>query len=480
MSGVFGVVSKSNCTDILLHGTDYHSHLGTEYGGLAVLGQKLHRQIHNISHSQFKSKFYADLNKLQGNSGIGVVSDSDEQPMYMRSRFGEFCLVTTGFISNLDVLAQDLMAQGVTFSEVSNGSINATELVAKLINRGKTIVDGIEKAFEVIEGSCSMLLLHKDGIYAARDRWGYTPLVIGKKQDAWAVTLETSAFMNLGFEVFKDLVPGEIVLLNSDGLVLQHDGNQGQQICTFLWIYTGFPASHYEGCNAEVARERCGQFLARRDKGLEFDHVAGVPDSGVAHAIGYAMESKKPFRRPLVKYTPGYGRSYTPPIQEIRDLVATMKLLVIKDIAKDQRIVLCDDSIVRGTQLKNYAIRKLWDSGTKEIHARMACPPLMFACKYCLSTRTLKELIARRAIRELEGGEPKELAPYLDHTTPQHQKMVEWIRQDIGVTSLKYQTIDDMVKAIGLPKEKLCLYCWNGQCPSGKNKPKGASLKEKQ
>lgn len=479
MSGVFGVVGKTNCTNTLLYGTDYHSHLGTEYGGLAVLGATLRRQIHNISHFQFKSKFYQDLHQLVGNSGIGVVSDCDEQPMYLRSRFGEFCLVTTGLILNQDALAQLLLKEGETFSEVSLVGVNTTELVAKLINRGKDLIDGIEKAFDLIEGACSLLLLHKDGIYAARDRWGYTPLIVGRKEDAWAVTLETSAFLNLGFQVVKDLLPGEIVLINEQGMISRRGGNPREQICTFLWVYTGFPASHYEGVNAELARERSGRALAKRDGDIDADLVAGVPDSGVAHAVGYAMEARKPFRRPLVKYTPGYGRSYTPPTQEARELVANMKLLAIRDIADGQKIVLCDDSIVRGTQLKNFAVRKLWDCGAREIHARLACPPLMFACKYCLSTRTLKELIARRAIKALEGTEPEDIAAYRDDKSDKYRRMVEWIRKDIGVTTLRYQTIDDMVKAIGLPRERLCLYCWTGECPAGKNLPCGAVEKNK-
>jgi len=468
MSGVFGVVSKGDCAKMLLYGTDYHSHLGTEYGGMAVLGEGFFRRIHNISHTQFKSKFYEDQQEMIGNKGIGIISDCDEQPIYLNSRFGPFCLVTVGLIENKEALAESLLKRGGSFSEVSKGGVNVTELIAKLINEGDSLIHGIEKMFDQIEGSCSLLLLHADGVYAARDRLGYTPLSVGKKEDAWAVTTESSALLNLGFKFVKDLRPGEIVLLNENGLVPKHAGRSQQQICTFLWIYTGFPASTYEGINVETARERCGRLLAKRDKDIKVDVVSGVPDSGVAHAVGYAMESGIPFRRPLVKYTPGYDRSYTPPSQEIRDLVATMKLIAIRDIIENKRILVCEDSIVRGTQLKNFTVNKLWECGAKEIHIRPACPPLMFPCKFCLSTRSINELAARRAIQALEGKDPEDISEYLDSRSEKYKKMVDWIAQDLEVTTLRYQTIEDMVKAIGLPREKLCLYCWNGECPGTK------------
>lgn len=465
MSGIFGIVSKNDCGRDLLYGTDYHSHLGTEYGGMAILGGKLSRHIHNISHSQFKSKFFEDARHMPGNMGIGVISAFDEQPIYINSKFGPFCIVTNGIIENTEELAQGLLKKGASFSEVTKGTVNSTELVAKLIVEGEDIADGIEKVFDAIAGSCSLLILHKDGIYAARDRFGYTPLVIGKRDDAIAVTSETCAFPNNGFQIKKYLGPGEIILMNEEGLVNKRPSDGREQICTFLWIYTGFPASTYEGVNAEVVRERCGRYLARRDADIGVDVVSGVPDSGVGHAIGYAMESKKPYRRPLVKYTPGYGRSYTPPSQETRDLIAKMKLVPIKEIIQGNRIVVCEDSIVRGTQLKNFTVNKLWDAGAKEIHVRPACPPLMFPCRFNISTRTVDELVARRAIRSLEGREPPDLSAYLDHTTDKYRKMVDWIAKDIEVTTLRYQTLEDMVEAVGLPMEKLCLYCWNGKCP---------------
>lgn len=468
MSGIFGVVSKEDCTQDLFYGTDYHSHLGTEYGGMAVLGAEFTRQIHDISQSQFKSKFYDDYQRMKGNKGIGVISAFDEQPIYLRSKFGPFCIVTNGIIENAAELAKGLLKKGISFTEVSKDTINATELAAKLISQGRSLIDGIEKMFEKIEGSCSLLLLHKDGIYAARDRFGYTPLVLGQRKGACAVTSETCAFTNNDFKVTKYLKPGEIVLMTKNGIKQKKAGGNINQICAFLWIYAGFPASNYEGINTEKVRESCGQYLARRDKDIKVDLICGVPDSGTAHAIGYAIESGRPYRRPLVKYTPGYGRSYTPPSQERRDLIAKMKIIPVKEIIKGNSIVVCEDSIVRGTQLKNFTIKKLRDAGAKQIHVRPACPPLMFPCKFNLSTRNIDELAARRAIRALEGHDLEDVSEYIDSSSKKYQKMVQWIAKEIEVTTLKYQNIDDMVKAIGLPKEKLCLYCWTGECPTSK------------
>ncbi|NIP23372.1 MAG: amidophosphoribosyltransferase [Phycisphaerae bacterium] len=466
MSGIFGVVSKGDCAETLLYSTDYHSHLGTEYGGLAVLGEDFTRQIHDVSQSQFKSKFYDDYKYMKGNKGIGVISASEEQPIYLNSQFGPFCIITNGIIENTEELAVKLLKKGISFSEVSTKAVNTTELIAKLISQGNDLVDGIEKMFDVIEGSCSLMLLHRAGIYAARDRYGYTPLIIGKREDAWAITSETCAFPNNDFEIAKYLEPGEIILINEDGIV-QRRPSKGNinQICAFLWIYTGFPASNYEGINVEIVRERCGRCLAKRDKDINVDVVSGVPDSGAAHGLGYAMESGKPFRRPLVKYTPGYGRSYTPPSQQTRDLIAKMKLIPIKEVIKGNSIVVCEDSIVRGTQLKNFTIKKLWDCGAKEVHVRPACPPLMFPCRFNLSTRSIHELAARRAIRSLEGHDLKNVSKYIDTNSEKYKRMVEWIKKDLDVSTLRYQDVDDMVEAIGLPKEKLCLYCWTGECP---------------
>lgn len=474
MSGIFGVVSKENCAETLFYGTDYHSHLGTEYGGIAVLGEDFTRQIHSLSRSQFKSKFYDDYENINGNKGIGVISDYEEQPIYLNSRFGRFCIVTSGFVENTEELAAKLLKEGISFSEVSKRFVNTTELIAKLINQGNDLIDGIEKMFEAIEGSCSLLLLNKDGIYAARDRLGYTPLIIGRRSDAWAVTAETSAFPNNGFDVTKHIEPGEIILINEDGIRQKSPGRRNMnQICTFLWIYTGFPASNYEGINVEIVREKCGRCLAKRDKDIEVDVVSGVPDSGFAHGLGYAMESGKPFRRPLVKYTPGYGRSYTPPSQQRRDLIAKMKLIPIKEVIEGNSIVVCEDSIVRGTQLKNFTIKKLWDCGAKQIHVRPACPPLMFPCRFNLSTRSIHELAARKAIHSLEGYDPEDVSEYMDANSDKYKRMVEWIARDLGVSTLRYQTVDDMVEAVGRPKENLCLYCWTGECPKSA-RPKAA------
>lgn len=464
MSGLFGVVSQEDCVETLFYGTDYQSHMGTEYGGLAVLGKKFTRQIHNISQDQFKSKFYTDSNRIKGNKGIGVISAFNEQPIFLNSCFGPFCIATTGLVENSEELVDGLMKKGISFSEVSREQVNTTELIAKLITQGNNIIDGIEKMFKVIDGSVSLLLLNKDGIYAARDRFGYTPLVIGKRSDDWAVTSETCAFPNINFKEVKYLSPGEIVLINEEGMAQKKQGGDVNQICAFLWIYTGFPASSYEGINVENVRERCGKFLAKQDNDIEVDIVSGIPDSGIAHALGYAMESGKPFRRPLVKYTSGYGRSYTPPTQKMRDLIARMKLIPIRDIIDGNRIIVCEDSIVRGTQLKSNTVKKLWEAGAKEIHVRPACPPLMFPCKYCLATRSIHELAARKAIKALEGTDLEDVSAYLDNNSLKYKQMVDWIARDLEVTTLRYQTINDMIKAIGLPREELCLHCWTGEC----------------
>jgi amidophosphoribosyltransferase len=465
MSGLFGVISEENCKKILFYGVDYHSHLGTERGGLAVYEKDknlLHRKIHDITQSQFKSKFFDDYKDMNGNSGIGVISDKDSQPIIISSRFGNFAIVTAGFVDNSEELASQLQKEGLSFTEMDDGFTNSTEVIGKLITRGDNIVDGIEKMFDKIEGSISLLLLTQEGIYAARDRQGHTPLVIGKKDGAIAVASETCSFYNLGFKIEKFLGPEEIVFLTNNGLKQQKDAGSTNQVCAFLWIYTGYPASSYEEISVESVRERTGKCLAKNDD-IEVDFASGVPDSGTAHGIGYAIGAKVPFRRPLVKYSSGYGRSYTPPSQEIRDMVATMKLIPIKDVISGNKMVLCEDSIVRGTQLRNFTVQKLWDNNAKEVHIRVACPPLMYPCKYTLSTRSIHELAARRAIRAIEGKDIEDVSEYIDSNSEKFRQMVEWIKNDLGVTSLRYQTIDDMIRAIGLPKESLCLYCWNGK-----------------
>ncbi len=462
MSGIFGVVEKNDCTETLYYGTDYHSHLGTAYGGVAVWGDELVRKIHSLRSTQFKGKFHDERAFLKGQRGIGAVSAKQEQPITMNTRFGRFALVMNGWIDNAEDIAKELFDRGHSFTEVRRGKINQVELVAKLINEGDSVESGIEKVFDRIEGSCSMLILTEKGMFAARDRRGCSPLILGKGEKGWTVTTESGALVNLGYDIQKYLGPGEIVFIDEEGPRTVRDAEKDCKICSFLWIYTGFPASDYEGINAELVRERCGACLARRDT-VKPDIVGGVPESGVAHAIGYAMESGVPYRRPLVKYTPGYGRSYTPPTQAERDRVAKMKLIPVRELIEGKSVLICEDSIVRGTQLKSFTVEKLNQCGAKEIHVRPACPPLMFPCKFNISTRTRKELVARRAIRAIEGRDIEGVEAYLDHTTEKYGKMIDWITSDIGVTTLMYQTIDDMVEAIGLPRDRLCLYCWTGE-----------------
>ncbi|MBU0628648.1 MAG: amidophosphoribosyltransferase [Nanoarchaeota archaeon] len=464
MSGIFGIVSNSNCISTLYYGTDYHSHLGTEYGGISIIDEtgKPAKKIHNISNSQFKSKFYEGSDVVKSNMGIGVISDKDPQPLNFESRFGAFAICCAGLITNKQELVHELIKKGISFSEISHGEVNTTELIANLINQGESIIEGIEKMYEKIHGSISLLLLTPLGIYAARDKNGVTPLVIGEKDSEVAIASESCAFPNLGFKLKKFMEPGEILFISKKGIEAKKPGCSSNKICAFLWIYTGFPASSYEGINVETVRENCGKFLAKRDN-VEVDVVGGVPDSGTAHAIGYAMESGKPYRRVLFKYTPGYGRSYTPPSQDVRDRIALMKLIANEGAVNGNRIVLCDDSIVRGTQLKNFTITKLKDAGVKETHIRPACPPLMFPCIYNLSTRSINELAARRAIRALEGKDMDDVSEYLDQNSEKYNKMIDWIAKDLGVTSLRYMLLDDMVQAIGLPKDKLCTYCWTGK-----------------
>ncbi|MBD3388369.1 MAG: amidophosphoribosyltransferase [Candidatus Altiarchaeales archaeon] len=464
MSGLFGVIGGADCTSKLFVGVDYHSHLGTQYGGLAVLNgeNRITKKIHDIQQSQFKGKFYQDLQDIEGKAGIGVISDSNEQPLVFESKFGTYALCTNGLIENKSEIASELIENGETFSEYSKDGVNPAELVATMISKGDDIVDGIGKMYDQIQGSITLLLLNKDGVYAARDRKGRFPLVVGEGDGFHAVTSESCAFSNLGLKAKKHVGPDEIVLLTEKGVKTVKKEGEDNRICSFMWIYTGFPASDYEGINAEEVRERCGKALAARDS-VKADMAAGIPDSGVAHAIGYAIGAGVPFRRPMVKYTPGYGRSYTPPSQETRDQIALMKLIPNEKIIKGKSIVICEDSIVRGTQLKNYTLNKLYNSGAREIHIRVACPPLMFPCKYNLSTKTLEELAARKAIKSLEGDIKKNVDKYLDSDSDEYAKMVEWINNDLGSTSLMYQRLEDMIEAIGLPREKLCLYCWNGR-----------------
>ncbi len=465
MGGLFGVVSQENCIKTLFYGTDYHSHLGTENGGLAVMARDgFHQAIHRISQAQFKSKFVDDFQRMNGNAGIGAIDDDSPQPLIIRSQFGTFAIAATGLVTNKEALTSELLQAGTSFSDVAGDVVNTVELVAKLISRGRSLVEGIVRMQESIEGSICVLILTKEGLYAARDKSGRFPLALGQDRagGGFAVATESSSFPNLNYKLVKFLGPGEIVRITADGYETLKAENPEKKVCVFLWIYTGQPSSAYEGISVENTRERCGRAIARQDD-VSADLVCGIPDSGVGHALGYAAESRLPYRRPLVKYTPGYGRSYTPPTQDIRDLVATMKLSAIHDIINGNRMIVCDDSIVRGTQLKNYTIKKLWENGAREIHVRAACPPLMFTCLYGSSTRSLSELAARRAIRALEGKDPADVTPYLDCSTAEYAAMVEWIRRDLNVTTLKYLNLLSMIEAIGLPEEKLCLYCWRGR-----------------
>ena len=464
MSGFFGVISKTDCVNELFYGTDYHSHLGTRRGGLVVKDKDgFKRYIHDISNAQFRSKFETDILEMHGNRGIGVISDYEDQPLIIRSHLGVYAIVTVGIVNNANQLMEKVYDKGTMhFSETSEGEINQTELIAVLINQESSFDAGIQYAQEMIEGSCSLLLLTNEGIYAARDKLGRTPVIIGEKDGARAATFETTAFPNLGYNKTKYLGPGEIVLLTEENIEQKKAPNNRLQICSFLWVYYGFPASSYEGINVEETRYRCGAALARNDN-VEIDAVAGVPDSGSAHAIGYAMETKIPYMRPFVKYTPTWPRSFMPTDQSVRELVAKMKLIPIKELVQGKRLLFAEDSIVRGTQLGD-TIKRLFDAEAKEIHMRPACPPLIFGCKFLNFSRSKSEfdLAGRKAIKELDGEIGKNFEEYVKSDSDKRCAMIEKIRIRLRLTSLKYQELDDLVNAIGLPNEKLCTYCWDG------------------
>jgi amidophosphoribosyltransferase len=467
MSGIVGIVANKDCKDDLFYATDYHSHLGTSYGGIAIYdGKYLQKKIHTISRAQFKSRFIEDMDymNMHGHSGIGVISDRDTQPLILRLKFGEYAMCGVGYINNQNELAGELIRDGVVFSEMPNGKVNQIELVAELINQGTTLVSGIRNMHDRIDGSFSLLLLSKDGLYAARDRYGRSPLVLAKKKGALIVVSETCSFKNLGYKVVKYIGPGEILHIQGSRVHQLKKPGKVLQLCTFLYVYAGFPASEYEGKNVEYFREHSGRIIARRDT-VAADLVCGVADSGTAYAHGYAHESGIPVRIPLLKYTPGWARSYVPPSQETRDLVALMKQVVAEVLIKGQRIVITEDSIVRGTQLKNYLLVKLWKAHAKELHIRPACPALMFPCKFLYSTRQLDELFARRIIKRIHGKHIKNIGPYLDPGSKPYKKMLALMEKDLNVTSLRYQLLDDMLGATGLPKKSLCTYCWTGREP---------------
>jgi len=464
MGGFFGVVSKKDCVSDLFYGTDYHSHLGTKRGGLAVYeAGDFIRFIHNIETSQFRSKFEDDVPRMRGRLGVGVISDYEDQPLIIGSHLGVYAIVTVGVVKNAEKLARAAFGKRTThFSEMSGGEVNPTELVATLINQEATFEAGIARAQDAIEGSCSILVLTSKGIYAARDRLGRTPVITAEKDGAYAATLESCALPNLDFRVERYLGPGEIVFISEDGIEQKKPPGDRLQICSFLWVYYGYPASSYEGINVEVVRNRCGAALARRDK-VKVDLVAGIPDSGTGHAIGYANEARLPYGRPFVKYTPTWPRSFMPQDQTIRDLVARMKLIPVRELIEGRRLLFCEDSIVRGTQLKD-TIQRLYDSGAAEVHMRPACPPLVYGCKFLNFSRSRSELdlAGRRAIHSIEGDCENCHAGYVDPESANFQRMVGLIRQRLNLTSLAYQRLDDLVAAIGLPKEKLCTYCWDG------------------
>lgn len=467
MGGFFGVASKQDCVFDLFFGIDYHSHLGTRRGGMAVYGKDgFNRSIHNIENAPFRTKFDKDMQEMSGHLGIGCISDYEPQPLIVRSHHGTYALTTISKINNQEQLTQKLFDSGHShFLEMSGGDINATELIAALINQKANIIDGIHHALEEIDGSVSILLMNQAGIYAARDKHGRTPVAIGKKDDAYCVSFENYAYKNLGYSDYKELGPGEIVVVTDKNCVTLMNPNEEMKICTFLWVYYGYPASSYEGNSVENMRYRCGRMMAQRDN-VKPDIVAGVPDSGIAHAIGYANESGVPFSRPFIKYTPTWSRSFMPTIQSQRNQIAKMKLLAVEELIRDKSLLLIDDSIVRGTQLRE-TTEFLYDSGAKEVHIRPACPPLLYGCKYLNFSRSSSEmdLITRRVIDRLENGKVTEevLQEYANPDSTKYEQMVEEIRKEMNFTSLAFARLDDMLESVGIDKCKLCTYCWNGK-----------------
>lgn len=468
MGGFFGVVSKEDCMFDLFFGTDYHSHLGTRRAGLVVYGDKgFDRAIHNIENSPFRTKFDKDFHKMQGHMGIGCISDYEPQPLMVRSHHGTYAITTVSKINNLDEIVNTIFSNGnAHFLEMSGGDINPTELVAAIINQKENLIDGINYALELVDGSLSVMLMTSKGIYAGRDKHGRTPVIIGKKDDGYCITFEDFAYRNLGYDDYKELVPGEIVVVAEDGVKTLMTAGKNMKICTFLWVYYGYPSSSYEGISVEQMRYNCGARMAKRDT-VKPDIVAGVPDSGLAHAIGYSNASGIPFSRPFIKYTPTWSRSFMPTIQSKREHIAKMKLIPVHDLIKDKRLLLIDDSIVRGTQLSE-TTEFLYASGAKEVHIRPACPPIMYGCKYLNFSRSTSEmdLISRRVICKLEGTEnvPEEvLQEYTNPESEKYEQMVEEIRRELNFTTLRYNRLDDMLDAVGIPVENLCTYCWDGK-----------------
>ncbi len=463
MGGFFGTISKSACATDLFYGTDYNSHLGTRRGGMATLHEGgFHRSIHNLENSYFRTRFEAELDKFKGNSGIGIISDTDPQPIFINSHLGKFAIVTVARINNLEELERELLEKGAHFTELSSGQTNPTELVALLISQGKTFVDGIEIVQEKIKGSCSMLILTEQGILAARDKWGRTPVLVGRKEDAYAVSSEPCSFPNLNFELEYNVGPGEVVLLTADSMTQLREPNKEMQVCSFLWVYYGYPVSDYEGVNVDAVRYATGKAMAKKDN-VDADYVAAIPDSGIGMGLGYAEGKGIPYRRAIIKYTPTWPRSFTPANQSIRDLVAKMKLIPNRELLNGKKVIFCDDSIVRGTQLQDN-VNILYGYGAKEVHMRLGCPPILYSCPFLgfSASKSSLELIARRTIKELEGDDEKDLDKYAQTDSEQYKTMIDCIRRKLNITTLRFNTVEDLIEAIGLPKECVCTHCYNG------------------
>lgn len=461
MGGFFGTISNTKCVNDLFYGTDYNSHLGTRRGGLVTLHDgTFNRSIHNLENSYFRSKFEDELDKFEGNSGIGVISDTDPQPICINSHLGKFAIVTVAKVNNAKELEQELINEGKHFSELS--SEHSTELIALLITQGKTFVEGIENVYNKIKGSCSMLLLTENGIIAARDKMGRTPIILGKKEGAWAASSEPASFPNLGYEPEYNVGPGEIVHLTSETMTQLREPNKKMQVCSFLWVYYGFPVSDYEGVNVDAARYASGMAMAKEDD-VVADFVSGIPDSGIGMALGYAEGKQIPYRRAIVKYTPTWPRSFTPSNQSVREFIAKMKLIPNKQLLNGKRVVFCDDSIVRGTQLRDN-VNILYSYGAKEVHMRTGCPPILYACPFIgfSASKSELELISRRIVKEIEGDDKKDLEKYATTNSPQYCQMVECIRKKLNITTLKFNTVENLVQAIGLPKEQICTHCYDG------------------
>lgn len=466
MGGFFAVASKNDCVFDLFFGVDYHSHLGTRRGGMAVYGKKgFDRAIHNIENSPFRTKFEKDANEMKGYMGIGCISDYEPQPLLIRSHHGTYVITTVGKINNMDEITNELFKSGHThFMEMTSGEINATELVATLINQKENIVEGIQYAQDRIDGSLTLMILTPKGVYIARDRLGRTPVALGKKEDAYCASFESFAYLNLGYEDYRELGPGEIAVMTPEGVVTLVKPGKKMKICTFLWVYYGYPSSSYEGVSVEQMRYRCGELLAKRDD-AQPDTVAGVPDSGTAHAIGYANASGVPFSRPFIKYTPTWPRSFMPTMQSQRNQIAKMKLIPVHNLIKGKSLLLIDDSIVRGTQLRE-TTEFLYRSGAREVHIRPACPPLVYGCKFLNFSRSTSDmdLITRRIIQRFEGDHAQEvLQEYTDPDSERYHRMVEAIGREMNFSSLRYHRLDDMIESVGIDASRLCTYCWNGR-----------------